>query len=105
MRIILAAALLVPVAACGEGSTFDNSFRESYRTKGIESCVSGARSTAGGRAAGVDFQRLCVCMIDRTMEGKSASELMRAPQEGEEQRVAEQCIAEVQGGSGSKPPG
>lgn len=101
MRLVLAVALLLPITACGEGSAFDNGFRESYRAKGIESCVGGARSAAGAGGAGTDFQRLCECMIDELMEGKSARELMSPPDAQEEQRVADQCIAEVQGG---KPP-
>lgn len=95
MRLMLVAASLVLLAACGEGSTFDNSFKQSFRTKGIESCVSGAQ--AGARAAGVDFQAVCECMIDRTMEGKSARDLMSPPDEAEQQRIASRCVAEIQG--------
>jgi hypothetical protein len=93
--------LSVSLAACGEGSSFDNSFRQSYRTKGIESCVAGARSRPGAGAAGIDFERVCACMIDRTMAGKSPTELMRTPDDAESQRIADQCIAETQ--SGAKP--
>lgn len=102
MRPIAAAALLLPLAACGEGTAFDNGFRESYREKGVESCVTEARRTAGANAAGVDFQPICECMIEKQMEGRSAAELMSGLSDAEHQRIADQCLAEQQ--AGGKPP-
>mgnify|MGYP006196126921 CR=1 FL=1 len=78
MRILLAtatAASLVLIAACGQGSAFDNGLRDSYREKALSSCVSGARSAAPTGVA-IDFDRVCGCAIDRHMEGKSGTELL-----------------------------
>ena len=103
MRLFPAAALLFSLAACGEGTAFDNSFRESYREKGVPACVTEARRSAGANAAGVDFQPICECIIDKQMEGRTSGELMRGLDEAEHQRIADQCLAEHQGGGG-KPP-
>jgi hypothetical protein len=111
MRIFIVAALLSLLAACGEGSAFDNSFRTSYRERAVESCVAGIRSSA---PAGVrlDFNRVCQCAVDRHMEGKSATDLMGAENSQETTAAAEQCVMEEarrMGGAGaatgSKPSG
>lgn len=96
---------IVLLTACGPGSAFDNSFRESYREKAVEGCVQGSR--AAPAPAGVDFQRICECAVDRHMEGKSANDLMG---EGDDvsrsgaQDATMQCVRElVPGAAGAMP--
>lgn len=109
LPLVTLAALPV-LAACGEGSAFDNGFRTSYRERAVESCLSGIRA---GAPAGVrlDFRRVCECAVDRHMEGKSATDLMGAENQQQTQAAAEQCVMEearrVGGGAdtGSKPAG
>ena len=111
ITIVAATAGLAALAACGEGSAFDNGFRTSYREKAVEGCVTGARSAAPAGVT-VDFQRVCACAVDRHMDGKSASELMRDDDQAAAQRATEQCLREAMGqsgapaaaGGGSKPP-
>jgi len=114
MRITHAAILssAVLLAACGEGSAFDNSFRESYRERAIESCAGGAQGAAPP-GVNIDFRQVCACAVDRHMQGKSASDLM-----GEDdsavtngaQTAMQQCVAEAMGtpaaggAGGAKPP-
>jgi hypothetical protein len=111
LPLITIAAAVPALAACGEGSAFDNSFRTSYRERAVEGCLSGIRA---GAPAGVrlDFRRVCECAVDRHMEGKSATELMQADDATATQRAAEQCVMEearrTGGGSavaGDKPTG
>ncbi len=111
LPILTIAAAASSLAACGEGSAFDNSFRTSYRERAVESCVAGIRSSA---PAGVrlDFNRVCQCAVDRHMEGKSATDLMGAENSQETTAAAEQCVMEearrMGGGgaaTGSKPSG
>jgi hypothetical protein len=110
ISIVAATAGLAALAACGEGSAFDNGFRTSYREKAVEGCVTGARSAAPAGVS-VDFQRVCACAVDRHMEGKSATELMRDDDQAAAQRATEQCLRETMGqsaapagaGGGSKP--
>jgi hypothetical protein len=109
MRAALIPASLVaiaPLAACGEGSSFDNAFRESYRTKGIESCVASARATAPAGVDAAALQRICECTVERSMEGKSATELMSPPDPADQDRIIRQCLARIVpgAGAGAKPP-
>lgn len=108
MRLALGLATLSAITllpACGPGSAFDNSFRETYREKAVEGCVQGSRAAAA--PAGIDFQRICECAVDRHMEGKDATELMG---EGDDvsrsgaQDATMQCIRElVPGAAGAMP--
>lgn len=116
MRIVFIGLSLAALAACGEGSAFDNSFREAYVRKGVDTCVEAA-GRGGNAPPGVDFRSLCTCMVERHIDGKSAIELM---QETEAQagpaaeREMEQCVNEATargelpsanpGAGGSKPP-
>ncbi|MBX3561222.1 MAG: hypothetical protein KF780_05355 [Sphingomonas sp.] len=99
-------SVIVLLAACGPGSAFDNSFRESYREKAVEGCVQGSRAAAA--PAGVDFQRICECAVDRHMTGKSARDLMN---EGDDvsrsgaQDATMQCIREIVPGAAAMVPG
>lgn len=111
MRLLPILAVAATLAACGEGSAFDNGFRTSYRERAVDSCIAGIRS---GAPAGVrlDFRRVCECAVDRHMEGKSATELMGADDARATQAAAEQCVIEearrVGGGAvpaGAKPGG
>ena len=110
MRLLPLFAALPVLAACGEGSAFDNGFRTSYRERAVESCLTGIRA---GAPAGVrlDFRRVCECAVDRHMEGKSSTELMSGEDATATQRAAEQCVIEearrVGGGAvaGDKPTG
>lgn len=114
MRITFAAALSFAalLTACGEGSAFDNSFRDSYRERAIESCAGGAQRAAPA-GTNIDFRQVCACAVDRHMQGKSATALMGeddAEVTSGAQAAMQQCIAEAVGvpatgdASGGKPP-
>lgn len=70
-----AMALPLALTACGEGSSFDEGFKSSFREKLVTACVDNAK---GQLPAGVnvDLDKICGCSADKIMEGKSASELM-----------------------------
>lgn len=108
-RLPTAAAIasIALLAACGPGSAFDNSFRESYREKAVEGCVQGSR--AAPAPPGVDFQRICECAVDRHMEGKSATELMGEADDAARsgaQDATMQCVRDlVPGAAGALPGG
>lgn len=110
MRILLIAATgasLVAIAACGQGGAFDNGLRDSYREKALSSCVSGARSGAPPGVA-IDFDRVCGCAIDRHMEGKSGTELMRENEKTDmsgAQAAMTQCLNDELRRSGLAPGG
>jgi hypothetical protein len=110
LLIIAATTGLCALAACGEGSAFDNSFRTSYREKAVESCTAGARAAIPAGVQ-VDVQRVCTCAVERHMEGKSATELMGNDDQPAAQAATEQCLREEMarvgggGGSGAKPGG
>ena len=99
-------SVIVLHAACGPGSAFDNSFRESYREKAVEGCLRGSQEAPA--PVGVDFQRICECAVDRHMAGKSATELMN---EGDDvsrtgaQDATMQCIRENVPGAAGMAPG
>lgn len=91
--VFLAVSLLL--AGCGEGSSFDTSFKKSYRDKGIKGCVEQARLRAPAGAANVDIEGLCACTIDSMMEGKSATDLMGPPDEKKTNEAIATCAARV----------
>jgi hypothetical protein len=91
--VILAASLIL--AGCGEGSSFDTSFKKSYREKGIKSCVEQARRRSPIGAANVALEGLCACTIDKVMEGKTATDLMGAPDESKAREAIASCTARI----------
>jgi hypothetical protein len=97
-------AVSVALAGCGEGSSFDTSFKKSYRDKGIKGCVDQARRRSPIGAANVDIEGLCACTIDKVMEGKSATDLMGAPDEKQAKDAIESCAARF-GVPGGPPKG
>lgn len=68
--IALGAVALGALAACGQS---DEAFRASYRTKAVDTCNQGARSTPA--PAGVDAARLCACIVDRYMAATTTEQL------------------------------
>jgi len=100
MRLILvttAALAATTLAGCGQSEA---AFREEYRASAITACTNGAQS-AGGALAGMDFERMCTCSIDRYMESKSVAELRTEQQASavppEAQAALQQCVAEQMG--------
>lgn len=105
MRALLLVAL-VALAGCGE---FDDSFRNSFREKSVESCTAEARAQLARSGAvlpdGMDAERICGCAVDRLMAGKSAAELMRGePEDRDQQRAVEECANQALGGAGGGKP-
>jgi len=97
MRIATALIAVLPVAlaGCGQGSAFDEAFRNSFRESAVSSCVAASRATPAA-PQGVDWQRLCSCSVDRMMEGKSAAELRRLQGDSPEQMEAvRQCATQM----------
>ncbi len=97
MRIILTIASLAALAGCGEGSAFDNGFREAYVRKGVDTCVQAAQR-GGAAGTAIDFRQLCTCAIERHIEGRSAIELMTENEQeagSTAERQMEQCIEEA----------
>ena len=108
MRIILAGAagaVLVTLAGCGEGSSFDNSVRAQFRETALQSCISSSRTAPA--TVRFDWPRLCGCAIDRYMTNKSTSDLRRAdPSDPALRAATQQCAMEqinAAGGQGAKP--
>lgn len=93
--MIATVGLAFTLAACGDGSAFDESFKSSYREKMITACSEAAK---GSIPAGVniDLSKVCGCTADKIMEGKSAKELMsNAPGSAEDIAKAQQCVTEL----------
>ncbi len=86
------AALL---ASCGEGSSFDKGFKDSFRTKFVENCVTSARANA---PPGAPVDKFCSCAADKVMAGQSAKDLVSVSEERME-AAGTQCLAEFM------PPG
>jgi hypothetical protein len=97
------------LAGCGEGSSFDTSFKKSFREKGIKGCVEQARRRSPIGAANIDIEGLCACTIDKVMEGKNATDLMGAPDEKKAGEAIASCTARFgrpgSGGSGAADKG
>ena len=92
---MLAPLSLLALAACGEGSAFDESFKTTYREKFVATCVAGAE---GQIPAGVtvDLDKICTCAADKVMEGKSATDLATTvPGSAEDLDKVKQCISEL----------
>ena len=100
--IMLAVSLIL--AGCGEGSSFDTSFKKSFREKGIKGCVDQARLRSPIGAANIDIEGLCACTIDKMMEGKSATDLMGAPDSNKAKEAAASCATRfgLPGASGGR---
>jgi len=119
MRIAVAAAMLLALAACNQRGgneqnqagglptpgarpggnssadlNSDQSFRQSYRSLNIGTCVNGARTQGGARVAGIDFRPYCTCFVDRSMAGLSVEQLTSLQPGAREERIAEQCARE-----------
>jgi hypothetical protein len=94
-RTLFFIAASLTLAGCGEGSSFDTSFKKSYRDKGIQSCVQQARQRSPIGAANVDIEGLCACTIDKVMEGKSATDLMGAPDEQKAVEAIASCTKKM----------
>lgn len=109
MRIALGlctVSAIVLLAACGPGSAFDNSFRESYREKAVEGCLEGSRRAPA--PDGVDFQRICECAVDRHMAGRSATDLMGESDDAAQSGARDatlQCVREIVPGAAGAAPG
>ena len=107
MRTILAATLLLALACCGEGSAFDQNFRNGIREGGVNACTRDAREAliAAGRltaAAEADARTMCACIVERTMASASTSELVERSsrdktdaERAEEERITTACAAEL----------
>jgi hypothetical protein len=113
MRTILAATSLViasaGLAGCG-GS--DESFRATYRTGAVASCTTGARSSpnaAAAQSAGVNFQRVCECAVDRHLANMTTEALRREDKGGAAPAGARaammQCLTESLQGARAKAGG
>ena len=107
MRLILAVLPIAALAGCGVS---DEAARNAFRESSIQSCVSAAQQQAGPATAGVDWQRMCTCITDKIVEGKSARDLLQIrPGDPEQREATEQCLAEIgvggPGSGGGKPGG
>ena len=119
MRILIAAAaiLAAALAGCGQrqenaqnaglpvpgprpadnvsaGLSSEQAFRQGFRSMGIETCISAARTRAaqsGGQPPGTDFRPACTCYIDRVMAGLSQQQLATLRPGPREQAIVEQC--------------
>lgn len=97
MRLILAAASILPLAALAGCGATEEAARDTFRQSSIDGCLSASRSQpTPPQMAGFDWNRLCTCATDRIMEGKSATELAQLSPDGPGQREAvEQCVREM----------
>lgn len=109
MRQILAAVPLVAfaLAGCGQGSSFDKGFKDSYRAKFVANCESSARASMGANTPPQAMQivtRVCGCTVDHAMVNKNAGELAKMD-EKEMMGTAKQCMAEISPAAAAKMPG
>lgn len=106
MRVVSMMPLLglVLLAACGEGSSFDEGFKKSFREKYVENCSKSASSMAPAGQTKIDFAKLCGCTADKVMEGRSATELASLS-DADQQKAASVCIAQLYPGmaGGAQP--
>ena len=105
MRVAKALIVILPaaLAGCGQGSAFDESFRNSFRESAVSGCVTASRSTPNA-PQGIDWQRLCSCSVNRIMAGKTTAELRRLQGNSPEQMEAvRQCASEMGIGAGANP--
>jgi len=107
MRIHLAGAFCattICLAACGQGSAFDNGIRTSFRENAVSSCMTASRNVPN--SSQFDWPRLCGCAIDRYMAGKSTSDLRSAdPHDPALRAATEHCAMEQVGGAISEGSG
>ena len=105
MRIPLAGAagaLLLALAGCGQGS--DNEVRASIRDRSIESCIAGSRNAP--EASRLDWPRLCRCVVDRSMAGRSTADLRNPdPSDPVRRAASQQCMMEQMGAAPGAPAG
>lgn len=86
-----------PAAPQNGALSAEQAFRQGFRTRGIETCMSSARDRAaqgGGQPAGTDFRPACTCYIDRVMAGLSTEQLASLQPGPREQAIVEQCARE-----------
>lgn len=91
---IVPLAGLVLLAACGEGSAFDQGFKKSFREKYVENCTKSASAAAPAGQTAIDFAKLCGCTADKVMEGRGATELANLS-DADQQKAASACIAQL----------
>lgn len=95
MRMMAIMGLALTLTACGDGSSFDKTFKSSYREKLITTCTTSAK---GSIPAGVniDLDKICGCAADKIMEGKSAKDLAtNMPGSAQDIAKAQACITEL----------
>ena len=68
---------------------FEKEFRSSFRTNGIESCVSAAKISA---AAGINMTPICSCVIDQLLATKSVDELKQPIEIDSFRALTAECI-------------
>ena len=103
MRIILAVAAILPLAALA-GCQSEDAARNTFREASIRGCLEGAHRTASPAAANADWNRFCACATDRIMAGKSARELAQLRPNGPgQQEIVMQCLQET--GMNTAPAG
>jgi len=105
MRLVPAVLSIAALAGCGFS---DEAAQNAFRESSIRSCVTAAQGQGNPATAGVDWQRMCTCVTEKIMAGKSASDLLQIrPGDPEQRQAAEQCLAEIgvggPGAGGDKP--
>ena len=92
---VIALFSALPLAACGDGSAFDEGVKATYREKLVTTCS----ATASGylpTGANVDVDKICGCAADKVMEGKSATDLATTvPGSAEDLAKVRQCATEL----------
>ena len=89
--------LLLPftLAACGEGSSFDESLKATYREKLVTTCAATAQGSIPDTIT-VDIDKICACAADKVMEGKSAKDLVSTvPGSAEDLAKVQACVKEI----------
>lgn len=94
-KIGLVFSAILALTACGEGSSFDESFKASFREKTIAACAVQAKDRVPA-GLDVDVTKVCGCVTDKIMEGKSATQLASAmPGAAEGMAMTKACLTEL----------
>jgi hypothetical protein len=96
MRILVSVAFTASacmLAGCGGAGGNDNEIRASMRENAISQCVAASHNAPNN--AQYDWPRLCGCVTDRYMAGRSTADLQNAdPQDPARRAISRQCAIE-----------
>lgn len=95
LALASALALLLMLAACGEGSVVDENLKATVRQSIVSTCAANAEAQVP-EGVNVDLNKLCDCAADRLMAGKSVKDLIsNPPTSAEDFAPIKECLKEI----------